>query len=187
MAALPRNHEKRRRVNDLAAFSVAVRVANERKGAVGASILSLIVMVIFARAAFGPVASPTGRRSPFLGVLFMTGIAFGVAAAAIVLRLGPASEWLIWPIPMIVSPFAGVSTHLRVAGMDAGGRGPPGRRPTCSRGCARWSPASPRCGAGSRSAGPGDCRSPPRLPRLHRRLPRRDPQRPHRPLQPPRR
>ena len=24
------------------------------------------------------------------------------------LRLGPASEWLIWPIPMIVSPFAGV-------------------------------------------------------------------------------
>ena len=41
-------------------------------------------------------------------VLFLTGIALGIAAAALVLRLGPASEWLIWPIPMLVSPFAGV-------------------------------------------------------------------------------
>ena len=24
------------------------------------------------------------------------------------LRLGPASEWLIWPIPTLISPFAGV-------------------------------------------------------------------------------
>jgi hypothetical protein len=30
------------------------------------------------------------------------------SAAAIVLRLGPASEWLTWPIPMVVSRFAGV-------------------------------------------------------------------------------
>jgi ABC-type uncharacterized transport system permease subunit len=27
---------------------------------------------------------------------------------AIVLRLGPAAEWFIWPIPALVSPFAGV-------------------------------------------------------------------------------
>jgi ABC-2 type transport system permease protein len=46
--------------------------------------------------------------APFLMVLFVTGIALGVAAAALVLRLGPASEWLIWPIPMLISPFAGV-------------------------------------------------------------------------------
>jgi len=25
-----------------------------------------------------------------------------------VLRLGPASEWLIWPIPTLISPFVGV-------------------------------------------------------------------------------
>jgi ABC-2 type transport system permease protein len=25
-----------------------------------------------------------------------------------VLRLGPASEWLVWPIPALLSPFAGV-------------------------------------------------------------------------------
>ena len=46
--------------------------------------------------------------APFLMVLFITGIALGVAASALVLRLGPASEWLIWPIPMVISPFAGV-------------------------------------------------------------------------------
>jgi ABC-2 type transport system permease protein len=41
-------------------------------------------------------------------VLFLTGIALGIAGAAIVLRLGPASEWLVWPIPALISPFAGV-------------------------------------------------------------------------------
>ena len=66
-------------------------------------------MVIFARAAFGLSFLTYGTGlAPFLAVLFVTGIALGVAAAAIVLRLGPASEWLIWPIPMILSPFAGV-------------------------------------------------------------------------------
>ena len=47
-------------------------------------------------------------------MLFLTGIAMGVAAPALVLRLGPASEWLIWPIPMIVSPFAGVFYPIAV-------------------------------------------------------------------------
>ena len=41
-------------------------------------------------------------------VLFATGIALGITGAAIVLRFGPASEWLIWPIPTLISPFAGV-------------------------------------------------------------------------------
>jgi ABC-2 type transport system permease protein len=52
--------------------------------------------------------------APFLMVLFITGIALGVAAAALVLRLGPASEWLIWPIPMLISPFAGVFYPITV-------------------------------------------------------------------------
>ena len=30
------------------------------------------------------------------------------AADALVLRFGPASEWLIWPIPSLLSPFVGV-------------------------------------------------------------------------------
>jgi ABC-2 type transport system permease protein len=45
---------------------------------------------------------------PFLGVLFLFGIALGIFGAAVVLRLGPSAEWFIWPIPAIVSPFAGV-------------------------------------------------------------------------------
>jgi ABC-2 type transport system permease protein len=36
------------------------------------------------------------------------GIALGVFACAMVLRLGPAFEWFIWPIPAMLSPFAGV-------------------------------------------------------------------------------
>jgi ABC-2 type transport system permease protein len=45
---------------------------------------------------------------PFLMLLFVFGIALGVIACAVVLRLGPASEWFIWPIPALISPFAGV-------------------------------------------------------------------------------
>ena len=38
------------------------------------------------------------------------------------LRLGPAAEWFIWPIPALISPFAGVFYPLTYAsGMDADG------------------------------------------------------------------
>ena len=77
--------------------------------AVTTSLLSLVVMIILAQAAFGLSFLVYGAAlAPFLRVLFITGIALGVAASALVLRLGPASEWLIWPIPMVISPFAGV-------------------------------------------------------------------------------
>ena len=77
--------------------------------AVTTSLLSLVVMIILAQAAFGLSFLIYGvGLAPFLMVLFITGIALGVAASALVLRLGPASEWLIWPIPMVISPFAGV-------------------------------------------------------------------------------
>jgi ABC-2 type transport system permease protein len=45
---------------------------------------------------------------PFVMVLFLFGIALGIVGSAIVLRLGPAAEWFVWPIPAMVSPFAGV-------------------------------------------------------------------------------
>ncbi|HPM42626.1 MAG TPA: ABC transporter permease [Candidatus Omnitrophota bacterium] len=45
---------------------------------------------------------------PFLAVLFLFGIALGIFACAVVLRFGPASEWFIWPLPALISPFAGV-------------------------------------------------------------------------------
>lgn len=73
------------------------------------SLLSLVMMIALATAAFGLSFFAYGvMLGPFLLVLFLTGIALGIFGAAIVLRLGPAAEWLIWPIPALVSPFVGV-------------------------------------------------------------------------------
>ena len=44
----------------------------------------------------------------FLLVLFVFGITLGIFGSAIVLRFGPASEWLLWPLPALLSPFAAV-------------------------------------------------------------------------------
>jgi ABC-2 type transport system permease protein len=45
---------------------------------------------------------------PFLFVLFLSGVALGIFGVALVLRFGPSAEWFIWPLPAVVSPFAGV-------------------------------------------------------------------------------
>ena len=50
----------------------------------------------------------------FLLVLFVFGITLGIFSSAIVLRLGPASEWLLWPIPALLSPFAAVFYPMAV-------------------------------------------------------------------------
>jgi ABC-2 type transport system permease protein len=99
--------------NFLNFFATPLRTSEYLAGmviaAVITSLLSLIVMLVFAQAAFGLSFLTYGAALvPFLMVLFLTGIALGVAASSIVLRLGPASEWLIWPVPMLISPFAGV-------------------------------------------------------------------------------
>jgi ABC-2 type transport system permease protein len=79
------------------------------------SLVSLVAMLAFARLAFGLSFLVYGiALAPFLMVLFLTGIALGITASALVLRLGPASEWLIWPIPMLISPFAGVFYPIAV-------------------------------------------------------------------------
>jgi ABC-2 type transport system permease protein len=73
------------------------------------SLIGLIVMLALARSVFGLSFLGYGfTLIPFLLVLFLCGIALGIFASAIVLRLGPAAEWLIWPIPAMISPFAGV-------------------------------------------------------------------------------
>lgn len=99
--------------NFLNFFATPLRISEYLTGlviaGVATSLLSVVVMFAFAKAAFGLSFLTYGvALAPFLMVLFLTGIALGVAAAALVMRLGPASEWLIWPIPMLVSPFAGV-------------------------------------------------------------------------------
>jgi ABC-2 type transport system permease protein len=70
-------------------------------------------MVLLATAIFGLSFVTYGVLIvPFLLVMFLFGIALGIAACAIVLRMGPAAEWFIWPIPAIISPFVGVMYPL---------------------------------------------------------------------------
>jgi ABC-2 type transport system permease protein len=69
-------------------LSISEYVGGLVLSSVATSSVGLVVMLILATAAFG--------------------IALGVIGCGIVLRLGPASEWLIWPIPALISPLVGV-------------------------------------------------------------------------------
>ncbi len=76
---------------------------------IATSLIGLLTMAVLAGLAFGLSFLTYGAAlAPFLFVLFLTGIALGVAASAMVLRLGPASEWFVWPLPALIAPFAGV-------------------------------------------------------------------------------
>lgn len=73
------------------------------------SFAALAFMLILSTAVFGLQFFSYGAALvPFVGVLFLFGISLGIVASAIVLRLGPSAEWFIWPIPALISPFAGV-------------------------------------------------------------------------------
>lgn len=76
---------------------------------VATSFAALAFMLILSTAVFGLQFFSYGAAVvPFVAVLFLFGISFGIMASAIVLRLGPSAEWFIWPIPALISPFAGV-------------------------------------------------------------------------------
>ncbi len=45
---------------------------------------------------------------PFLVILLVFGVAMGIFVSAMIFRLGPSAEWLGWPIPLVLSIFAGV-------------------------------------------------------------------------------
>jgi ABC-2 type transport system ATP-binding protein len=97
--------------NFLNVFATPIRIAEYLSGLVVSSIatsaVGLVVMVGVAMLVFGLSFSTYGvLLAPFLAVLFLFGIALGMTGAAIVLRLGPAAEWFIWPLPAIISPFA---------------------------------------------------------------------------------
>jgi ABC-2 type transport system permease protein len=99
--------------NFLNVFASPITVPEYLTGLVASSIctssLGLAVMVTVATFAFGLSFFSYGvRMAAFLLVLFLSGIALGIFGTAIVLRLGPAAEWFIWPIPAVLSPFAGV-------------------------------------------------------------------------------
>jgi len=76
---------------------------------IATSLIALSVMLILATLVFGLSFLSMGLMViPFVLVLFLFGVALGIFASAMVLRLGPASEWLVWPMTAFLAPFAGV-------------------------------------------------------------------------------
>jgi len=99
--------------NFLNVFGSPISITEYLAGLVASSIitstLGLLVMLALATALFGlSFLAYGGLLVPFLMVLFLFGIALGIVACSFVLRYGPAAEWFVWPIPAILSPFAGV-------------------------------------------------------------------------------
>jgi len=99
--------------NFLNFFATPLRISEYVAGLVFSSIftstLGLIVMLLLATTVFGLSYFVFGSwLMLFLLGLFLFGISLGIFACALVLRLGPAAEWFVWPIPAILSPFAGV-------------------------------------------------------------------------------
>ena len=98
--------------NFLNVFATPITISEYVAGLVVSSIststFALIVMVLIALG-FGLSFFIYGLMFiPFLLVLFMCGIALGIVGISVVLRLGPAAEWFIWPVPAMLSPFVGV-------------------------------------------------------------------------------
>ncbi|MFB3812798.1 MAG: ABC transporter permease [Terriglobales bacterium] len=90
-------------------LSITEYVAGLVLSSIATSSVGLTVMVVLATAVFGLSFFVYGLMLvPFFLVLFLFGIALGIVGSALVLRFGPASEWFVWPIPALLSPFAGV-------------------------------------------------------------------------------
>jgi len=99
--------------NFLTLFATPLRISEYVAGLVISSIatsaLGLLAMLVLATGVFGLDFLRLGvLLVPVVGLLFVFGIALGILASAMVLRWGPASEWLMWPIPALLAPFAGV-------------------------------------------------------------------------------
>ena len=73
------------------------------------SSLGLAVMLLIATGVFHlQIFSQGLPLAAFVFVLFVFGITLGIVAISMVLRFGPASEWLLWPLAAVLSPFAAV-------------------------------------------------------------------------------
>jgi ABC-2 type transport system permease protein len=73
------------------------------------SSLGLAIMLLIATGVFHlQIFSQGLPLAAFVCVLFVFGITLGIVAISMVLRFGPASEWLLWPLAALLSPFAAV-------------------------------------------------------------------------------
>jgi len=73
------------------------------------SAVGLVVMLVLATLVFGLAFASLGvLLAQFVMVLLLFGIVLGILSSAMVLRWGPSAEWLTWPIPALLAPFAAV-------------------------------------------------------------------------------
>ncbi len=92
-----------------APLAIAEYVCGLVLSSVATSAVGLAIMLVLATGFFGLSFLSWGvMLAPFLAVLFLFGITLGIVGSAVVLRLGPAAEWFIWPIPATLAPFVGV-------------------------------------------------------------------------------
>jgi ABC-2 type transport system permease protein len=90
-------------------LSISEYIAGLVLSSIATSSVGLIVMLVLSTTVFGLSYFAYGfLLLPFILVLFLFGIALGITGSSLVLRYGPAAEWFVWPIPALVSPFAGV-------------------------------------------------------------------------------
>jgi len=90
-------------------LSIGEYVAGLVVSSIITSAIGLVVMIAMASGIFGLSFLSYGLLLfPFVLILFVFGIAIGVAASGMVLWFGPASEWFVWPIPALIAPFGGV-------------------------------------------------------------------------------
>jgi ABC-2 type transport system permease protein len=94
-------------------FASPLKIREYLSGLVLTSITSglagFLAMIAIAGAAFGYNIFKIGvLLLPFMCILLIFGIAMGIFVSGMIFRLGPSAEWLGWPIPLILSLFAGV-------------------------------------------------------------------------------
>jgi len=94
-------------------FASPLRIKEYLSGLVLTSITTglagFLAMIVIAGTVFGYNIFRIGALLlPFMCILLVFGIAMGVFVSAMIFRLGPSAEWLGWPIPLVLSLFAGV-------------------------------------------------------------------------------
>jgi ABC-2 type transport system permease protein len=105
--------------NFLNLFSSPLSIAEYITGLVFTSVLTsclgLAAMLVMATAVFHLQVFSLGLPlAAFVLVLFVFGITLGIVATAAVLRFGPSAEWLLWPLPALLAPFAAVFYPLAI-------------------------------------------------------------------------
>jgi len=99
--------------NFLNLFATPITIAEYLVGLVLTGTLTAIIasaiMVALSTLVFGLAYASIGLLAvPYMIILYLFGIALGIVGIGVVLRYGPTAEWFIWPMPMVLAPFAAV-------------------------------------------------------------------------------